>query len=183
MDTKNVVAAISLSAAVIIFYSLFFSPQPVQNPKKISENNKIENDSDAPSLEQKQTLVKISREEALTQNERVIFENENIRGSISLRGAIIDDLTFIKYNTELESTENVTLLNPKNIEEGYFIESGFVTTDKNINVPNSETLWSIEGNKILNKTYRFFQYYNNNYRPIYHLESYLLYLILATNEY
>ncbi|WP_075522709.1 membrane protein insertase YidC [Candidatus Pelagibacter communis] len=152
MDTKNVVAAISLSAAVIIFYSLFFSPQPVQNPQKISENNKIENDSDAPSLEQKQTLVKISREEALTQNERVIFENENIRGSISLRGAIIDDLTFIKYNTELESTENVTLLNPKNIEEGYFIESGFVTTDKNINVPNSETLWSIEGNKILNKT-------------------------------
>ena len=30
--------------------------------------------------------------------------------------------------------------------------------------------------KILFKTYTFFQYYNNNYRPIYHLENYLLYL-------
>lgn len=29
---------------------------------------------------------------------------------------------------------------------------------------------------ILLKTYRFFKYYNNNYRPIYHLESYLFYL-------
>lgn len=30
---------------------------------------------------------------------------------------------------------------------------------------------------ILMKTYCFFQYYNNNYRPIYHVENYLLYLV------
>jgi hypothetical protein len=30
---------------------------------------------------------------------------------------------------------------------------------------------------ILLRTYCFFKYYNNNYRPIYHLENYLLYLI------
>ena len=30
---------------------------------------------------------------------------------------------------------------------------------------------------ILLKTYIFLKYYNNNYRPIYHLESYLLYLV------
>jgi hypothetical protein len=30
---------------------------------------------------------------------------------------------------------------------------------------------------ILIKTYCFFQYYNNNYRPIYHVENYLLYLV------
>ena len=28
MDTKNIIAAISLSAAVIILYSLFFAPTP-----------------------------------------------------------------------------------------------------------------------------------------------------------
>ena len=31
--------------------------------------------------------------------------------------------------------------------------------------------------EILNKMYTFFHYYNNNYRPIYHLENYLYYLI------
>jgi len=30
--------------------------------------------------------------------------------------------------------------------------------------------------EILLKTYCFFQYYNNNYRPIYHVENYILYL-------
>jgi hypothetical protein len=36
---------------------------------------------------------------------------------------------------------------------------------------------------ILIKTYKFFQYYNNNYRPIYHLENYIFYLISIINEY
>jgi len=33
------------------------------------------------------------------------------------------------------------------------------------------------------KTYCFFQYYNNNYRPIYHLENYLFYLIKLIHDF
>ena len=149
MDQKNVVAAISLSAAVIILYSLFFAPEPQPRNQNLAEKNKTEQNSDAPSLEQKESLVKISREEAINQNERIQFENENIVGSISLKGAIIDDLTFKNYDTALESDVNVTLLNPRNIEDGYFIESGFVTTDKNIDIPNADSVWSIIGNNQL----------------------------------
>ena len=148
MDTKNVIAAISLSAAVIILYSLFFAPEPSRKVENLSEKN-IKQNFDTPSLEQKETLVKISRNEAMDQNDRINFENNNVKGSISLKGAIIDDLTFKQYNTDLESSTNVTLLNPKNIDEGYFIESGFVTTDKNIKIPDSESIWSIDGNEIL----------------------------------
>ena len=36
---------------------------------------------------------------------------------------------------------------------------------------------------LLIKTYQFLQYYNNNYRPIYHLESYLFYLITIIHNY
>ena len=36
---------------------------------------------------------------------------------------------------------------------------------------------------ILIKTYSFFQYYNNNYRPIYHLENYLFSLIKIIHKY
>ena len=36
---------------------------------------------------------------------------------------------------------------------------------------------------ILIRTYCFFQYYNNNYRPIYHVESYLLYLAKLIHNY
>ena len=36
---------------------------------------------------------------------------------------------------------------------------------------------------VLMKTYGFFQYYNNNYRPIYHLEKYLFYLVKKVNNF
>jgi len=153
MDTKNVVAAISLSTAVIVLYALFFTPEPTQRTENLSEKNKIEKNSDTPSLDEKKNLIKISRDEAIIQNKRIFFENDNIQGSISLKGAIIDDLTFKQYNTELESNKNVVLLNPRNVEDGYFIESGMVTSDKNIDIPNSETLWSIKNNnKLTEKT-------------------------------
>ncbi len=149
MDSKNVIAAIALSSAVIVLYSLFFIPEQSTTQENLTEKNKIEQNTDTPALDQKETLIQISREEALKESERVQFENQSIIGSISLRGAAIDDLTFKNYKTELESDEKIILLGPRNIEEGYFVESGFVTSDKNIDIPNSNSIWSIVGNNKL----------------------------------
>jgi len=154
MDTKNVIAAISLSAAVIIIYSLFFGPSPEEitqnkiNQEQVKQEQTQKN-SDAPSLDQNENFSKLSRKEALTENERVLFENNSVVGSISLKGATIDDLTFKDYNVELNTNEKIILLNPRNVEDGYLIESGFVTTNKNIDVPDSNTVWKVEGNKKL----------------------------------
>jgi len=149
MDSKNTIAAIALSSAVIVLYSLFFIPEKSTTDQNLVEKEKIEQNTDTPSLEQKETFNEISRKDALIESERVEFENTNIIGTISLKGAAIDDLTFKNYNVELFSDEKITLLGPRNIKEGYLIESGFVTSDKNIDIPTSETIWSIEGNKKL----------------------------------
>ena len=154
MDTKNVIAAISLSAAVIILWSLFFGPSPEDiKQKKINQENikkeQVQKNSDAPSLDQNENFSKISRKEALGENERIKFENNNIVGSISLLGATIDDLTFKNYQTKLNSNEKVILLNPRKVEEGYLIETGFVTNNKNIDVPNASTVWKVVGNNKL----------------------------------
>ena len=149
MDTRNVIAAISLSAAVIVLYSLFFLPDPQSNKQNLNDKKKIEQSTDTPSLDQKEKIIKISRDEALNQNDRIQFENQSVIGSISLKGATIDDLTFKDYNIKLDSNEKITLLNPRNIEDGYLVESGFITSDKNIDIPNSETIWTVNGNKKL----------------------------------
>ena len=56
MDTKNIVAAISLSAAVIVLYSLFFAPPPITK-ENMAEGNKVEQNSDTPSLDQKENVA------------------------------------------------------------------------------------------------------------------------------
>ncbi|WP_440920313.1 membrane protein insertase YidC [Candidatus Pelagibacter sp.] len=148
MDTKNIVAAISLSAAVIVLYSLFFAPPPITK-ENMAQGNKVEQNSDTPSLDQKENVAEISREEALNQSERINFENESIVGSISLKGGVIDDLTFKQYNVSLDSQEKVILLSPRNSKDGYLIESGFITSDKNVEIPNSNSIWKVSGNNKL----------------------------------
>ena len=128
MDTKNVIAAISLSAAVIILYSLFFQPDPSTVRQNSIEQKKIESNTDTPSLDKNENFSKLSREDALKENDRIQFENGSIIGSISLKGAAIDDLTFKEYNIELNGNEKITLLSPRNVDDGYLIESGFVTS-------------------------------------------------------
>ena len=149
MDIKNVIAAISLSAAVIILYGLFFAPTP-PDPKKIQvEKNTITETTDAPSLDKNEQFSKISREEAMAEEDRILFENDDIKGSISLTGGSIDDLTFKKYTETLNGKDNVVLLNPKKVKNGYYVETGWATNNKNIDIPNSKTIWKIEGNNKL----------------------------------
>ncbi|MDA7473471.1 membrane protein insertase YidC [Candidatus Pelagibacter ubique] len=149
MDTRNVIAAISLSAAVIILYSLFFQPDPATIKKNLAEQNKIENNEDTPSLDKNENFSKLSRADVLKENDRIQFENGSVVGSISLKGAAIDDLTFKEYNIELNRNEKITLLSPRNVEDGYLIESGFVSTNKNIDIPDASTVWEVSGNNKL----------------------------------
>ncbi len=149
MDTKNVIAAISLSAAVIIIYALFFGPSPEQIKKSQEQKNQITQNSETPSLDISQATSKISRKEAIEENERIKFENENIKGSISLIGGTIDDLIFKKYTKTLNGNDQIILLNPKKFIDGYFVETGWVTNNKNIDLPDANTLWILEGNNKL----------------------------------
>ena len=72
---------------------------------KIKPQNDI-----TPNINQEKIIKKISRKDALTEVDRVIIENEKVKGSISLKGAIFDDLSFKNYKKDLKSEENVFLL-------------------------------------------------------------------------
>jgi len=153
MDTKNVIAAISLSAAVIILYGLFFAPEPPSKKiKDISDSeNIIVESTDAPKIDAEEIVndIKLSRSDALREDGRIEFENQNIKGSISLEGGVIDDLTFKKYTETLNGNDQIVLLNPKKLKNGYFVETGWATSSQNIDVPNLETTWKKKNNNKL----------------------------------
>ncbi len=147
MDSnKNIIAAISLSAAIIVLWALFFSPSPEDREKIKQKRIDSVKSLDAPEIENSETNNLLSRKEALNKDKRIIFENDNVKGSISLKGAIIDDLLFKNYNEKLESTKKVVLLNPRNASNTYYLETGWVTNNKNIDLPNNKSKWKVEGN-------------------------------------
>ena len=79
MDLKNIIAAIALSAAVIVLYGLFFAPtqEEIDNLSQ-NENKKEEiiNNTDAPSIEENVPNNVISRDDAIKESSRIFFENE-----------------------------------------------------------------------------------------------------------
>ena len=147
MDSnKNIIAAISLSAAIIVLWALFFSPSPEDREKIKQKRIDSVKSLDAPEIENSETNNLLSRKEALNKDKRIIFENDNVKGSISLKGAIIDDLLFKNYNEKLEGTKKVVLLNPRSASDTYYLETGWVTNNKNIDLPNNKSKWKVEGN-------------------------------------
>ncbi len=84
-----------------------------------------------------------TRAEALSASPRVPVATPSLQGSLSLRGARIDDLFLTQYRTELAKTSPpVELLRPEGAEHAWFAEFGW--TGANIpGLPTAQTLWTL----------------------------------------
>jgi len=154
MENKNVFIAIALSMSVLLFWSAFVdSPQPIdvknQKVSTTQPEEKITNSSIAPSIEGTTVKENISRKDSLKKTNRILLENKKIKGSISLMGATIDDLSFKNYKINIKSNDIVQFLNPKETKNGYFAESGWASIGNKIKVPTNKSVWSVVGNKVL----------------------------------
>ena len=149
MDSKNVILAVILSTLVLIVWATFFEPPVVEN--KTAKNQILQNDDKpSPTIEEQNSINEVSRSNAINNAERIILENSNIKGSISLQGAIIDDIVFKNYKKELESDEQVIFLNPKNSSREYFVETGWAASgSEQINLPLDSSIWKVKGNNRL----------------------------------
>jgi YidC/Oxa1 family membrane protein insertase len=154
MENKNVFIAIALSMSVLLFWSAFVdSPQPidVQNQKVSSAKlkNNVTDNGIVPSIDGTVVRENISRAESLKKTNRIFLENKKIKGSISLEGAAIDDLSFKNYTVDIMSNDIVQFLNPKETKNGYFAETGWASIGNKIKVPTNKSVWSVVGNKVL----------------------------------
>jgi YidC/Oxa1 family membrane protein insertase len=148
MESKNVLFAIILSTIVLVSWSTFFEPPLVEEniEKKIAQNEDIS----SPTINDEGIKNKITRTESINSTNRVKIENQNIKGSISLEGAIIDDIIFKNYKETLNGENKVTFLNPKNSSKEYFIETGWAAGgNEKIKLPLDKSIWKVIGNNIL----------------------------------
>jgi hypothetical protein len=83
----------------------------------------------------------------------------------------VDDLKFLKFRDLLY---DIFIYNLDITDCIWYILTNLTKTKK---------IKTKDMSEIMLKTYSFLKYYNNNYRPIYHLESYLFYLISIIHEY
>ena len=141
-EQKNLYLAIGLSLAIIIFFQLMFPSQPIQ-PNIADDSEVLEPATSIDGQVVKKVDTVQSRDSILQKTKRVSFENSSIKGSINLKGAIIDDLILSKYKTSLDpNSDNIQLLLPDGTANPYYIETGWKELENtNIDLPNLETEW------------------------------------------
>ena len=156
MDNKNVFVAIALSMSVLLFWGAFFETPKKENQnlnnnqtQQKTENSITPNKSPAPSVNQISIEEKLSREDSINKSNRIKIENENIIGSISLEGGLIDDISFKNHKKEVNGKKNIEFLNPSQSENGFYVESGWASIGDNIKVPTKNSKWEVEKNKTL----------------------------------
>jgi hypothetical protein len=129
-----------------------------------------------------------------------ILDNINIDGILNIKE--IRSFPLLQNAKEMPSDifniicDNIIkeIKEPKNIVFTHFRDILYEILTYNLDM--TECLWYIirhfiENNfldetdvsQILKKTYQFLKHFNNNYRPIYHLESIMFYIINAVNKF
>ena len=150
MDNKNVFIAIALSMSVLLFWAAFFeTPKPINNNEGVPQQQKSNESSITPNINETLKVKTITREESIINSERIKIENQNVIGSISLKGGLIDDVSFKNHKQNLKNNLNVEFLNPAETENGFYAETGWTSIGDQIKVPSKESIWRIKGNNIL----------------------------------
>jgi YidC/Oxa1 family membrane protein insertase len=148
-NSKNVILAIVLSAAIIILWTVF-----VQGPQMARQQAQMEAQQAAqqaqqpaqqPAASQDSERKVVSRDVALQQTPRVSIDSPRLKGSINLKGSRIDDLVLKSYRETVEpNSPNIVLLSPREAEHGYYADFGWFSQAENLKLPDKDTLWQAD---------------------------------------
>ena len=91
----------------------------------------------------------VGRAEALAMTPRVAFTTPELIGSISLKGARIDDVQLAKYRETIDpKSPPVPVLSPVGSKHPYYAEFGWSASDPAIKVPGPDTLWTADATTV-----------------------------------
>lgn len=149
-DQKNfllfaVIAAMLLFAWPAMTGWLFPTPAPTVTKKEGGEAKIVPNPGADPAADTPAAIR--DRKQVIAETPRVAIETPTVRGSLSLKGARIDDLVLVKHKeTIAKDSDPIRLLSPSGTRDAYF--AGFGWTGQGLNAPGPDTVWQASGGKL-----------------------------------
>ena len=172
-DSRNTILAVILSGLVLIAWQYFYNvpqmekqraaqqaqselakpaPQPGTTTAPATTPQTGAATAPAPSANtpatnQPASAAPVSRAAAIASTPRVKIDTPRVSGSISLKGARIDDLSLVQFRETVDpSSPPIVLYSPSGTAEPYYAEFGWVpAAGSTIKLPDRDTLWQQEG--------------------------------------
>ena len=143
-NNLNVFLAVLLSIGIILGWQYFYEkPRAKQvEAQRQYYNTQVKSIKSEQVRKVQDKDMTMSRTESIGKSDRVYFENKDVKGSINLKGARVDDLILRKYRaTSNPDSRNIELLSPSNSNDPSFIELGWLSRNNDEDLPNSESVW------------------------------------------
>jgi YidC/Oxa1 family membrane protein insertase len=170
-ENRNMVLAIALSALVLFGWQYFVGMPQVEKQKEAARVQQTQQAQQqgkqpaqpvpgqpAPAAGTPQSgsapVGAMTRAAALTASPRIAIETPHIKGSIALKGARIDDVSFVTYRETVDpKSPNIILLSPSGGPEPFYAEFGWVNAaGGNAKLPGADTLWTAQSSGPLTPT-------------------------------
>ncbi|WP_316205476.1 membrane protein insertase YidC [Bradyrhizobium sp. SZCCHNS3004] len=175
-DNRNTILAVVLSGLVLIAWQYFYNmpqmerqraqqaqaelakksaPQPEASNTPAGSSSAPQPGSSgapsAPSANAPSGTGVMPRETAIEATPRVKIDTPRLAGSISLKGARIDDLALVQYRETVDpKSPAIVLFSPSSTAHPYYAEFGWVGgAGSNVRVPNQNTVWQQQGSGTL----------------------------------
>jgi YidC/Oxa1 family membrane protein insertase len=179
-DSRNTILAVILSGLVLLGWQYFFNiPQmekqraaqqaqtttPAQNSSAgTPQASTAAPSANAPPNVQAGSGAPVSRETAIAASPRVTIDTPRVSGSISLKGARIDDLSLVQFRETVDpKSPPIVLYSPSGTENPYYAEFGWVAAGgPPVKMPDRNTLWQQETNGSLTPNHPVTLKYEND---------------------
>ncbi len=150
---RNLILAAVLSMLLVFVWQMWFMDPPPQQPAVDPATPGAEAPGAGEPTLPAEPVVPVTRAEALAAGEaaRVEIAAPAVTGTISLKGARLDDLHLVEYRVDLaDDSETVVLLNPAGVPQPYFVSFSWQSVaGGTVTLPNEETIWEIESGTTL----------------------------------
>jgi YidC/Oxa1 family membrane protein insertase len=182
-DNRNTILAVILSGLVLIAWQYFYNmPQmerqraqtqtqaelakpssPQATPGSTTPQPGANPSATTPAGQPGAGAPIVSREAALAAAPRIKIETPRVTGSISLKGARIDDLSLVQYRDTVDpGSPAIVLFAPSNTASPYYAEFGWVpATGSTARLPDQNTPWQQEGSGTLSPSNPVILKYDN----------------------
>lgn len=155
-ETKNLIAAMSLSLAILIGWQLYFVEPQLEAERaaaqlaaqQVAEQQPVRsgglNADGTPRLASDAAEAPETDNQDIDKGTRLVIDGPLIAGSISTMGARLDDIILTSYfETQEEGSPPIKLLLPFDSEQPYFAEFGWVADGtSDIALPQADTIWT-----------------------------------------
>ena len=152
-NTRNTIIFFVCAALLLMVYQFFvIAPQDqarqAQAAATAAQTARTQVPA-GPGLAAPQVPQAMTRQAAIAASPRVPIATPALNGSLSLRGARIDDLYLVGYRQTLDkSSPPVELLRPEGAQHAWFADMGW--TGANVpGLPNAQTLWTLAKGSVL----------------------------------